>query len=222
MPTYSAFIFDMNGTMIDDMHYHELAWFNILVGELNAPFTQEQIKYQVYGKSEELFERIFGAGKYSKDEIDAITLRKETKYQQDFLPYLKLIDGLHTFLERAKNTGIQMAIGTAAIKTNVDYVLDNLDLRGYFPVIVDADGVTASKPDPEVFLKAAAELGIAPELCVVFEDSPKGIEAARRAGMKAVGITTFHTAEELANENVLCIIEDYNDKALQQLLWNKL
>jgi len=104
---------------------------------------------------------------------------------------------------KAKEKNIRLAIGTAAIPSNIDYVLDNLQLRQYFPVIIGADDVTKSKPDPEVFLKAAKQLGVAPDQCIVFEDSPKGIEAARRAGMKAIGITSYHTAEELINDNVL-------------------
>ncbi|WCT11484.1 HAD family hydrolase [Mucilaginibacter jinjuensis] len=217
MSKYTAFLFDMNGTMINDMHFHELAWYNILVDELNAPLTQEQVKLQMYGKNEELFERVFGPGKFTDEEVHAIAVRKELKYQEDFLPHLKLIDGLDTFLQQAKANDIKLAIGTAAITINVDYVLDNLKIRDLFPVIIGAEDVAISKPNPDVFLKAAEALGIAPENCVVFEDSPKGIEAARRAGMKAVAITSFHTAEELANENVLCAVNDYNDPALKAL-----
>jgi beta-phosphoglucomutase len=217
MSKHTAFLFDMNGTMINDMHFHELAWYNILVGELNAPLTREQVKLQMYGKNEELLERIFGAGKFTLEEVNAIILRKTLKYQEDFLPHLKLIDGLDTFLETAKASNIKLAIGTAAITINVDYVLDNLKIRDLFPVIIGAEDVAISKPNPDVFSKAAEALGIAPENCVVFEDSPKGIEAARRAGMKAVAITSFHTAEELANDNVLCAVSDYNDAALKEL-----
>ena len=90
---------------------------------------------------------------------------------------------------------------------NVDFVLDNLNLRSYFPVIIGPEDVVESKPHPEVFLKAAAKLGVSPEECIVFEDAPKGIEAARRAGMKSVGITPFHTAEELKNDSLIFTID---------------
>lgn len=217
MAQYSAFIFDLNGTMINDMHYHELAWYNVLVKELNAPLTQEEVKHQLYGKNEELFERVFGPGKYSMEEVQDIASRKEARYREEFLPYLKLIDGLDQFLQKTKAANIKMAIGTAAPQLNVDFVLDNLHLRPYLSAIVGAEDVVASKPNPEVFEKAAALLNVEPHHCVVFEDSPKGIEAARRAGMKAIGITSFHTAPELQNENVLCVISDYNDPALDAL-----
>ncbi|MBT1703763.1 HAD family hydrolase [Chryseosolibacter indicus] len=219
MPKYNAFIFDMNGTMINDMHYHELAWYKVIVEELGAPLTQEELKHQLYGKNEELFERVFGATKFTKEEVDSHSLRKELRYREEFLPYLKLIDGLDTFLTRAKSEKIKLAIGTAAIVGNVDYVLDNLNLRNLFSVIIGPDDVAVSKPHPEVFLKAAQGLKVMPEECVVFEDSPKGIEAARRAGMKAVGVASYHTADELQNTNVLCVINDYNDKTLNSLVW---
>lgn len=219
MPLYSAFIFDMNGTMIDDMHYHELAWYNILSGELKAGLSREEVKHQMYGKNEELFDRVFGRDRFSKEEIAEIVSRKEASYRQEFLPDLKLINGLDALLKRAGEYHIQMAIGTAAIPANVDFVLDNLHLRSYFPVIISAEDVQVSKPHPDVFLKAAERLSVAPEHCIVFEDSPKGIEAARRAGMKAVGITSYHSAAELQNDNVLCIVNDYSDPVLNELIW---
>ena len=219
MPPYSAFIFDMNGTMVDDMHYHELAWYKILVNELKANLSREEVKHQMYGKNEEMLERVFGAHKFSKEEVDDIAGRKEARYREEFLPDLKLIKGLDSLLIKAKANNIGLAIGTAAIPANVDFILSNLKLWEYFPVIITADDVSTSKPHPDVFLKAAERLSIAPDRCIVFEDSPKGIEAARRAGMQAVGITSYHSAEELKNDNVLCIVNDYSDPILNQLIW---
>ncbi len=150
-------------------------------------------------------------------EIDTITDRKEEKYRAEFLPHLELIKGLDVFLEKLRSNKVPLAIGTAAPVLNVDFVLDNLKLRHYFQAVIGPDDVVASKPDPEVFLKASACLGISPEHCVVFEDSPKGIEAAARAGMKAVGVTSYHTSEELKNKSLLFTIEDYMDGQLDPL-----
>jgi len=215
---YKAFIFDMNGTMIDDMGYHESAWYDVLVNQLKAPLTLEQVRYQLYGTAEEMFQRVFGTDKFSKEEILSISSRKESLYRQEFLPHLKLINGLQTFIEKAKANQFGLAIGTAAPVPNIDFVLDNLNLRHLFPIVIGPDDVIESKPHPEVFLKAADRLGIQPEHCIVFEDAPKGIEAAARSGMKAIGITSYHTADELRNNNVLFTIEDYMDKRLEQLL----
>lgn len=220
MNRYKAFIFDLNGTMINDMHYHEAAWYDVFVNQLKAPLTLEQLRQQLYGSAEEIFGRIFGAGRFMKEEIESIILQKEARYREEFLEHLKLIEGLDLVLGKAKSKGIALAIGTAAPVLNVDYVLDNLSLRHYFPVIIGPEDVAESKPHPEVFLKAADRLGILPERCVVFEDSPKGIEAAARAGMKAVGITSYHKAEELENENVLFTIDHYRDARLDTLFWH--
>ena len=218
MKKYQAVIFDLNGTMINDMHYHELAWYDVFVNQLKAPLTFEELKVQLYGRADEIFHRIFGPAKFSMDEIESITNRKEEKYREEFISHLKLINGLDAFLEKLRANKVPLAIGTAAPILNVDFVLDNLDLRHYFQAVIGPDDVAVSKPDPEVFLKASNRLGTSPEHCVVFEDSPKGIEAASRAGMKAIGVTSYHTSEELNNKNILFTIEDYTDKRLVQLL----
>lgn len=218
MTRYKAFIFDLNGTMINDMHYHEAAWYDVFVNQLKAPLTLEEVKLQLYGRADEIFARIFGPDRFSADEIEELTLQKEARYREEFLPHLKLIDGLDIVLDKAKSTGVTLAIGTAAPVLNVDFVLDNLSLRHYFPVVIGPEDVTESKPHPEVFLKAADRLGIAPEHCIVFEDSPRGIEAAARAGMKAIGVTSYHAANELEYKNVLFTIEDYRDVRLDLLL----
>ncbi|RAJ82061.1 HAD superfamily hydrolase (TIGR01509 family)/HAD superfamily hydrolase (TIGR01549 family)/beta-phosphoglucomutase family hydrolase [Chitinophaga dinghuensis] len=213
-----AFIFDMNGTMIDDMAFHLEGWYNKL-NELGAGLTKEEVRSHMYGKNEELLERIFGKGHFTTEQMATYARQKEEIYQAAFLPHLQLIAGLPTFLEKAAASHIPMALGTAADKFNVDYVLDNLNIRHYFQAIVGAEDVSSSKPDPEVFLKAATALGVAPETCIVFEDAPKGVEAAANAGMKAVVITTMHTRSEFDQyDNIIAFIADYNDPVLQTLV----
>ncbi len=212
-----AFIFDMNGTMINDMHYHTIAW-NSILNKFNANISLEETKLQMYGKPEEMFERIFGKRKFSAIELQEIIVKKEQTYQDEFRPHLKLIDGLNSFLQKAKAKRIKLAIGTAALKMNVDYVLDELHLREVFDVLVSAENVTTSKPDPEVFLKCASLLNISPAETVVFEDSPKGVEAAKNGGFKAVAITSFHGAEDFTKfDNLLFSIDDYETKQLDKL-----
>ncbi len=218
MGKYKAFIFDLNGTMIDDMEYHNIAWFNILNEDLKAGLTKAEVKREMYGKNGEVLERIFGKGRFSPEEVDAISHKKESSYQAAFRPYLKLIDGLSSFLEKAEGKGIKMAIGSAAIPFNIDFVLDNLGIRHYFPVVVSANDVVISKPHPETFLKAAAGLNVDAGDCIVFEDAPKGVEAALNAGMKCVVLTTMHEKEEfLQYPNILGYIVDYRDPILDGL-----
>jgi beta-phosphoglucomutase-like phosphatase (HAD superfamily) len=112
-----------------------------------------------------------------------------------------------------------MAIGSAAIPFNIDFVLDNLHIRHYFKAIVSADDVERSKPHPETFLKAAKLLGAEPADCIVFEDVPKGAEAASNAGMKAVILTTTHEPEEFKHlQNVLHFASDFADEAVKKLV----
>jgi beta-phosphoglucomutase len=212
---YSAFIFDMNGTMIDDMQYHIRAWHRIL-NELGANISMEEMKEECYGKNHELLERIF-PGRYTQEEKNEMSYAKERQYQQEFKPQLKLIDGLHDLLHQAHRAGIKMAIGSAAIMFNIDFVLDGLEIRQFIDAIVSADDVSKSKPNPETFLKCAQALNISPNKCLVFEDAPKGVEAALHAGMDCVVITTMHSAEEFASyTNVIGFINNYNHVLLKE------
>ena len=218
MPNAKAFIFDLNGTMIDDMQYHSAAWFSILNDDLNANLTREEVNRQMYGKNEELLDRIFGKGHFTKEQVAGISTKKEQNYQTAFRPYLQLIAGLPILLDKAKKHDIRMAIGSAAIPFNIDFVLDNLHIRHYFEAIVSADDVTVSKPDPETFTKAARILGVSPETCIVFEDAPTGVEAALRAGMSSIVLTTMHEKEVFQRyPNVLRYIADYTDPSLDEL-----
>jgi HAD superfamily hydrolase (TIGR01509 family) len=203
-----AFLFDLNGTMIDDMGYHIKAWHTIL-NNLGANITLERTKEECYGKNHELLERIF-PGRFTDAEKNAMSYAKEEQYQREFRPQLQLIKGLDQFLEKAYGQQIPMAIGSAAILFNIDFVLDGLSIRHYFKSIVSADDVLKSKPDAETYLKCAAALQIAPENCIVFEDAPKGVESAANAGMQAVVLTTMHTEEEFgAYGNILGFTPDY-------------
>ena len=215
----AAFLFDMNGTMIDDMHYHQKAWYDIFTKELGSDISEDAAKHEMYGKNSEVLERVFGKGRFTEAEMADIENQKELRYQDVFRPHLKLISGLTSFLDKARTNYIGLAIGTAAPKINIDYVLDNItEVKDYFPIVVGANDVKASKPDPEVFLQCAAKIRVSPEQCVVFEDSPKGVEAARNGGMKAVVLLTFHEPEDFNGlDNILMMVKDYNDPALNAL-----
>lgn len=214
-----AFIFDMNGTMIDDMAYHAKGWYNILTDDLGAKLTFEEVSKEMYGKNSEVMERVFGKGKFTAEEMDFWSIEKEKRYQAAYLPQLKLIDGLQDFFEASHNAEIPMAIGSAAIPFNINFVLDNLHLHKYFKAIVSADDVIISKPHPETFTKAAELMGVAPENCIVFEDAPKGVEAAQNAGMKCVVLTTMHEAQEFSKySNIICFIKDYTQLRLEDLV----
>ena len=216
MNKYKAFLFDLNGTIIDDMDYHITAWYKIFNG-LGAAKSMEETKLECYGKNHEVIERVF-PGRFSDADKDLMSIEKEKKYQEAFRPHLKLIDGLDVFLEKAFDRRVRMAIGSAAIMFNIDFVLDGLQLRKYFDVIVSADDVSKSKPDPETFLKCAQLLNVQPKECLVFEDSPKGTESALHAGMKCVALTTMHQPDEFDDVNIIQFIDSYSPLLFESLI----
>ena len=203
-----AFIFDLNGTMVNDMPYHIGAWHQQLT-DLGSSLSIEEVKHQCYGKNDELLERVF-PGKFTLQEKLNIGAEKEALYRIEFKPHLKLIAGLENFIKAAFERKIKIGIGSAAIQANIDFVIDNTAIRNYFDAIVSADDVAISKPHPETFLKCAAALGIAAADCIVFEDTPKGVLCAQNAGMKTIVIKGMHSEIEFADfDNVLFFMEDY-------------
>ena len=214
-----AFLFDLNGTMINDMGYHLDAWHYMINNDLGGSLDRDAVKKEMYGKNEELLVRVFGEGRFSPAQMAEISMEKEKRYQQVYLPHLQLIAGLPQFLENALQQGIPMAIGSAAINFNIDFVLDNLHIRHYFKAIVSAESVQLSKPNPETYLMAARLLDVPPSSCTVFEDAPKGVEAAANAGMQSVVLTTMHAREEFAAyNNIIAFADDYTSPEIARLL----
>jgi HAD superfamily hydrolase (TIGR01509 family) len=217
MAAKKAFLFDLNGTMIDDMQYHIKAWYHILTS-LGASLTMEQMKEECYGKNDELLERMF-PGRFTDAQKKEMSLEKEKAYQLEYKPNLALIPGLHDFLKNSHAGGIPMAIGSAAIMFNIDFVLDNLNIRSYFDVIVCADDVVLSKPHPETYLACAKHLNMDPASCIVFEDSTKGVASAEHANMHSVVIKTLHEPAEFDEyKQVLMCIDDYTDPRVIELI----
>lgn len=210
LTTAKAFLFDLNGTMIDDMHYHKQVWYDILNDELGANLSWDEVASHMYGKNVELLIRIFGPEHFTMEEMDRLSIAKEKRYQELYKPQLKGLPGLDEFLAEAKKKGIKMGIGSAAILYNIDFAVEGLNIRHYFDSIIGAENVSISKPDPETYVKGAKELGLQPADCIVFEDAPKGVEAALNAGMKCVVLTTMHTQDEFsAYPNIITFASDY-------------
>lgn len=214
-----SFLFDLNGTMINDMEFHIEVWHDVLNNDLNAKLTREEVRSHMYGRNQELLVRVFGDRRFTAEEADEISYQKEVKYQTLYKPHLDLLPGLFDFLERARTSKIRMAIGSAASLFNIDFALDNLNIRHYFEYIVSGDEVSRSKPHPETYLKAVVLLQVEPSMCIVFEDAPKGVESARNAGMQCVVITSMHQENEFsAYDNILMFVKDYTDPRLLKML----
>jgi beta-phosphoglucomutase len=212
-----GFIFDMDGTMIDNMMTHHHCWQGILA-EYGLVFSLEEVMEKCHGKNVEIIERLF-PNRFTMDEKEAMSFEKERRYRAIFLPKLKLIKGLSTFLKAAHKRQIPLSIGTAASPENVRYVLDNLELHRYFSFIVHSDNVNLGKPHPEVYAKAAEGMKIPLSNCLVFEDSPTGARTAMNAGCPCIIITTTHREEEFkAFPNVVKFISDYSELTVNACL----
>lgn len=199
----------MDGTMVDNMMTHHRGW-QMTLRHYGLDMTLEEVIATCHGKNVEIIERLF-PGRFTLAEREQISFEKESWYRSIFLPELKLVAGLPEFLEAAHIAGIPMGIGTAAPKANLDFVLDNLNIRRYFKTVLHADDVDKGKPAPDVFFKAAANLGVEPGACLVFEDSPTGARTALNAGMKAIILTTTHHADEFADiPSVVRCVPDFD------------
>lgn len=193
--TKRAFIFDMDGTLVDNMRFHAEAWQKMLL-ENGIEMDAHDFLVKTAGKTNrEIIPNLF------TDTTEELLLergeRKETIYRELFLPERKAIAGAVEFLTEAQSLGVKMAVATAAPIRNVEFVLDGLDLRRFFTAITTAADVLNGKPNPEVFLVSAEKLGVEPKNCLVFEDAINGFEAARRAGMKSVGIASVNSIEDM-------------------------
>jgi beta-phosphoglucomutase family hydrolase len=193
--TNRAFIFDMDGTLVDNMHFHTDAWGKLL-GENGIEMNAHDFLVKTAGKTNrEILPNVFGD--ISEERITELAERKETLYRDLFLPQRRTVAGVPEFLAEALALGVKMAVATAAPTGNVEFILDGLNLRKYFQAVTTAADVSKGKPDPEIFLKSAEKLGVEAQNCLVFEDAVGGFEAAHRAGMRSIGIATVNPIEEI-------------------------
>jgi beta-phosphoglucomutase family hydrolase len=205
----SAFIFDMDGTLVDNMAYHTQAWLALLA-ELGVHMTAGEARRRIAGQTNEQTLRQILGDEVSGAEIARYAARKESLYRALYGPHLKAVAGLDGFLAKAHCLGVPLAVATAADRANIAFVLGGLGIDHCFRVVVGAEDVAHGKPDPEMFLTAASRLGVPARQCLVFEDSLAGMEAARRAGMKAVALTTTLDAGAFRGlPGVLCAVEDF-------------
>lgn len=203
-----AVIFDMNGTMIDDMGYHKKAWIEFCK-RYGMILTEEEFKEKFSGKKNDaILPEILGKPLTPQELID-LSEEKEAVYREIYADYIKEVLGFTNFVRKLKEKGVRVAIATTAIAANRKFTLDALGLTDEFEVILGDEDVTNGKPHPEIYLETAKRLNLSTEECLVFEDSPPGVEAGKNAGMKVVGVLTTHTKEELSNAD--CWIKDFTE-----------
>jgi beta-phosphoglucomutase len=200
--SFRAVLFDMDGVIVDNLPYHVEAW--LLFCERNSiPLTKEIFYKELNGmNSKDTFEWFYKK-EMTRAEVEVLEEEKELLYREFYAEHRKPAEGLLTFLNELRSRGIKTALATSAGPGNIDFIVDGLGIRDQFDVIIGGAEVTKGKPDPEIYLKAAALVGVAPEDCWVIEDSLQGIASGLAAGARVVGITTSHTAQELAHTQVI-------------------
>lgn len=209
-----ALIFDLDGVIINSNSIHAIAWRKYL-----AQFGMDsaEIERTMFGKrNDEIVREVFGEH-LSEREIAAHGAAKEAIYRDIMRPQLEanLVAGVRGFLQR--HDGLPMAVASNAERPNVDFVLDGSGLAAHFRVAFDGAQVANAKPAPDIYLMTADTLRTAPANCIVFEDSMPGVEAARAAGMRVVGIQTTH--DQLAGVDLG--VNDYRDPRLEPWLRNQ-
>ncbi len=212
----AAALFDMDGVLIDSGAHHRQAW-RMLLAELGAaPADPEHWRLTIGRPSEEAISLLLGR-RVSDAEARRLARRKRDFYQERVQSGLDPVPGVRAFLESLERGGVPCAVGTSASRWDAERLLDDLGLLRFFDVMVTADDVILGKPDPEVWLQVARRLRVPAARCVVFEDAPVGIRAAVAAGMRAIGVTTAHRADELVAAGAERTIDDF-----QGLEWNRI
>ncbi len=197
-----AVLFDMDGVVVDNLPYHVDAWL-LFCERHGIPLTREVFYRELNGmNSKDTFEWFYKR-EMTREEIEVLEEEKEILYRGFYRDHLKPAKGLLVFLKLLRSQGIKTALATSAGPGNIDFIVDGLGIRDQFDAIIGGAEVKKGKPDPEIYLKAAAMVQVDPADCWVIEDSLQGISSGLNAGMQVVGITTSHTASELAHTQLI-------------------
>lgn len=197
-----AILFDMDGVVVDNLPYHVDAWL-LFCQRHQIPLTREIFYKELNGmNSKDTFEWFYKRD-LELEEVAVLEQEKELLYRDFYGPYRKPALGLLNFLEEIRANGIKTALATSAGQGNIDFILDGLGIRNQFDAVIGGAEVKKGKPHPEIYLRAAELVGVEPSACWVIEDSLQGIAAGLSAGMKVVGFTTSHAAEELAHTQIV-------------------
>ncbi|MBK6334236.1 MAG: HAD family phosphatase [Betaproteobacteria bacterium] len=207
----------MDGTMVDSMPWHARSWV-AFAREVGLPPPDAGFFRRTTGLTGvEVMREFFGERPAA--ELRARVERKEAIYRELFGPAFREVRGFGAFADAARGAGVKVACATAGDADNIAFVLDHLGRRGFFDAVVGAHDVLRGKPHPDLFLLAAQRMGVDPAQCLVFEDAPHGIEAARRAGMRAVAIATTLPPDELgAPDHVVARAIDFTTLNVGDLL----
>lgn len=215
-------IFDLDGVLVDSSSFHFEAWKRLAAEEGFPVRVTESWFKSTFGQRNDTILATLAGRPLSPEEITRLSERKEKLFRKLVAAGLRPLPGAAELVKGLHRAGVLLTVGTSAPRENLKFVLEKTGLGPYFTCVVTAEDVTKGKPDPEVFLKAARCLGLPPSSCVVFEDAEAGVEAARRAGMRCVGVATTHPPERLLRAGADLVVRSLAELNLQKLLrWLK-
>ena len=212
-----ALIFDMDGTMVDSMPAHAKSW-EMFRQRHHLKISVDEILKKTTGRNGIECVRVLLGDDIPDDEAKRLIDQKEADYREIFADEFREVPGFAEFARRAQARGLKIAVATAGDKNNLHFVLERVHVNP--EAEVRGDQGLPGKPEPDIFLKAAKMLDCDPAECIVFEDAPFGIEAAKRAGMRAVAICSTHGAGELAGPHVIASVDDYEELMKNNFLEN--
>ncbi len=194
-------LFDMDGVLVDNMDVHAVA-FERFCENFNVENVTERL-YKCAGMgNNEIMHIMLPADVVAERGVAALSAQKEAIYREIYADTIAPVAGLRELLQELKEQGVKCAVGSSGCRENVEFVLEKCDIAEYFSALVYSDLVTRCKPDPEIYLTAAAALGCEPSECLVFEDALVGIESARNAGVaKVIALSTTVSADELRKKS---------------------
>lgn len=203
-----AVIFDMDGVIVHTNPYHSRA-FREFFSSRNLNPSDEDFAQHMFGKSNSYILSHFLERTIEGEELRVMEDEKESLFRKIYEPFIDPISDILSFIDDLYQNKVKLGVATSAPVANLDLVFSKVALREKMGSILASEDVEKHKPDPEVYLTSARNLGVSPEDCVVFEDSFSGVSAALNAGMKVVGVLTSHSIEELPPCNLY--IKDYSE-----------
>jgi beta-phosphoglucomutase len=208
-----AVLWDMDGTLIDSEELHWISWRNTMANE-DITISREQFLSSFGQRNDSIIPRWLGAAS-TPERIERIGNAKEEMYR-DLVRRdgVSPLPGVTNWLHRLHSQGWLQAIASSAPRANVEAILEALAAADIFQTIVSAEDVHRGKPDPEVYLTAAARVGALPGRCIVVEDAESGIEGARNAGMKSIGVSRKHLAADVVVQS----LDELDSEAFDRLL----
>lgn len=209
-------LFDMDGVLVDNLDVHKRA-FRLFFSRYGVDKSIEELS-RMFGKgNDDIMRELMPADVVGRVGLRELGYEKEAIYREIYAPTIAPTRGLTEFLSESRRRGLKCAVGSSGCMANVDFVLDGCGIRDSFEAVVAGDRVSRCKPDPEIYLTAAAALGLAPAECIVFEDAEAGIEAGKRAGMKVVALSTTFSADFLRDTAADLIVDDFTQVDIDML-----